>query len=91
MITVNTWGSGGIGTIRVRVSEPYTTSEAAARSIQRRTGLHLATWRSDGTALERGEPVANHYTGTLARPCPGGGWTPVSEIWASIPVRQGGP
>ncbi len=58
-----------------------------AAAIARRNGLEVVTLRSDGTALDKGQPSAFHYQTTLGRPCPGGGWTPEAELWFSIPVE----
>jgi hypothetical protein len=94
MIRVNTWGSFGsyprLGHIRVRLDDTHSASESVAASIARRVGLHVVTLRGDGTVLDHGRPTAHHYVTTLGFPCKGGGWTPMAEVWFSIPVDAAG-
>jgi hypothetical protein len=57
-------------------------AEAVAQSIARTTGLRwCGGLRSEGTSIPDG---ADHYAGTLGRPCRDGGYTPVTEIWFAI-------
>ena len=88
----NAWGAK-IGELRLAeyaMRRPgESPSEAVARSIARTTGL---AWcgrvRSEGYGLTRGVVDSAHYAGTVGEPCSGGGWTPVAEIWFSIPITD---
>ena len=86
-ITVSTWGQRLNGgqyhlddeiTVRPHVDETW--DEATKRSLERRTGYQMVTWRADSSTA-----ASIIYQGTLCDPCPGGGWTPRGEVWASIP------
>jgi hypothetical protein len=50
-----------------------------AAAIARKNGLHVVTLRPDD---QSGNETI--YQSTLGRPCPGGGWTPVKQVWFSI-------
>mgnify|MGYP005817141579 CR=1 FL=1 len=99
-IEIDAWGKGYWGS--GQVADGYalqrqdsdgcwleSRSDAVARSIARRTGL---VWccgpRSDGTSLWEGQPDAHHYVGTLGRRCSGGGFTPMTEVYFSVPVLE---
>ncbi len=63
-----------------------TNADAVERSIARRTGLEWCGGpRSDGLAVHGDVVTAAHYAGTLGRPCFGGGWSPVADVWFSVP------
>lgn len=91
-VEVRTWGRSGLGNFSVRVDDETSAVEAARRSIARRSGLEIATCRSDGTALDkRGEPESHHYHVTLGAPVPreqGGGWSVKGELWFAIPASE---
>lgn len=81
------WGTGAPGDGYAIERDAEGAVRAVVRSLERRTGLSVCAGpRSEGTALEQGEPSENHYAVTLGRPCRGGGWTPEAEVWFSIPV-----
>lgn len=91
VITVDTWGSLGLGTIRVRWTMGHWT-DAIERSIERRTGM--AVWRlmPDGTALGRdGKAARLHYCSSYGRRVPrrlGGGVSVYGQIWVSVDPSQ---
>ena len=85
-IDFQSWGRAapGDGYVLYDADRHLSIAEAIASSIERRTGL---VWcggpRSDGQSFGS-EPVALHFTGTLGRPCPGGGYTPQGDCWYSF-------
>lgn len=72
------------------VGKEYETKlEAVVRACERKSGLVCCAGpRSEGTALEKGKPYANHYAFTLGYPAYGGGFNPVAQVWISIPINQ---
>ncbi len=85
-VSFQSWGSAapGNGYILLDIEGHESVSDVIARSIERRTGLQWCGGpRSDGRAVSAGETESYHFTGTLGRPCPGGGWTPEGECWFS--------
>ena len=93
-IHFSTWGKGtrDLEMPAYAMADQYeidTTASRVADAIARKNGLQVVTLRSDGTALDRkGRPESRHYQTTLGRPCRGGGWTPVAELWFSIPAAS---
>ena len=83
---VQTWGRAGIGTITVRVRDGERAADAACRSLARRHGLSVAGGPCpQGTAVERGVSVADHYSATLGR------WsrewqvyTDLQDVWMAV-------
>lgn len=59
--------------------------EAVARSIARTTGLEWTSLRFDGLAVSS-SGTSKHWCGTLGKPLRSGGWSPVAEVWFSIPL-----
>jgi len=55
-----------------------------AAAIARKSGLSAINVRSDGTALDNGQPSADHYELTMGRPAHGGGWNVEARCWFSI-------
>ncbi|MFA4974832.1 MAG: hypothetical protein WC683_19700 [bacterium] len=87
-ITYTVWGRGDFdrnGTVAM-CDEDESPAVAAIKSVARRSGLHVITARSDGTQVCGDRIVAHQRTATLGRPCPGGGWLPLAEIWVSVRV-----
>ncbi len=63
----------------------------AVGAIARKNGLEVCTCRQDGQSLDkRGKIEASVYQATLGYPCRGGGWTPVRQVWVSVPIDQNG-
>ncbi len=61
-------------------------AEAVYRSIARRNRLHVCGGpRSEGKSLMDG---ARHFAATLGKRCPGGGYTPIAEVWIAIEVSR---
>jgi hypothetical protein len=83
-----TWGSAAPqdGYVLVTDGDNDVVGKVVAKIMRDSRLVCCAGPRSDGTRLERGEPVEHHYQITLGKPCPGGGWTPEGEVWFSIPV-----
>jgi hypothetical protein len=67
----------------------HSSADCVYAAIARRNRLHVCGGpRSDGVQLNRyGDPEARHYQATLGTACRGGGFTPVAEVWISIPVK----
>ena len=62
-------------------------SDLVAESIARKNGLHVCAGpQPQGTALKSGKPYEYHYSMTIGRPVKSGGFSPVAEVWFSIPV-----
>jgi hypothetical protein len=89
MMTVRLWGQmprNVDSPIRVRYDGVSPPNECVVRSLERRS--RLTAWgigRWEGDDIENNVRVRSHYVVTLGRPCPGGGLTPVCEVWFSIP------
>ena len=86
-IVVQTWGTAGIGEIRVRVQPDESAVETAVRSYCRRTGL--SAWRnlcSQGTALSHGHPESHHYSVAVGTYCRDGSLSVGGQLWLSVPV-----
>jgi hypothetical protein len=87
-IDFNAWGMGDLDEPEYAMRDEHVSSASAvARAIARMNGLSVATLKGEGQALDgRGTIEANHYSSTLGHPCRGGGWTPVQQVWFSIPI-----
>lgn len=93
-IYFDAWGRGDfeVPAYAVQTDDGYSTPlSAVVGALARKNRMECCGGpQSQGTALDRhGNPDANHYSLTLGRPCPGGGYTPVYEIWVSIRRGQG--
>lgn len=67
--------------------EDETPADAVMRTIARRTGLAWATRaRCDCEVQEAGRVVATHYSATLGRWPTLAGFTPVTQVWFSVPA-----
>lgn len=85
-IYFSAWNLGNLKCPAYAMDNEYPESDCVGAAIARKNGLQVITVRADGTALERGVPAARHYQATLGRPCKGGGWTPIKQIWFSIDI-----
>ena len=63
-------------------------ADAVVRAICRSTRLWVCAGpRSEGSALEKGKVTAHLFAMTLGTPCRGGGYSPVAEVWFSLPAE----
>ena len=76
-ITLDSWGTLGIGTIRVRVTETRSVREAAAARLAREHGLSVC----GGPRLDHVRNGVGVYCVTLGERVRGGGYRPRGEVW----------
>ena len=81
------WGRRAIPDGYVVLSPSETVPDAIRRRVERVSGHTIIVFRHDGTAIERGRPVAEHYQITLGDPVArryGGGYSVVGELWVGV-------
>lgn len=68
----------------------YSKVSAVIRSIESLNGATCCAGPQDqGTSLDRyGDPEAHVYSFALGHPVRGGGYSPIGQVWVSIPVGQ---
>lgn len=90
--TASTWGTMGLGQIRVAHDHESGVGKAdsVARSCERRLGLAVACGpTSDGYVQDRhGRCVERHYRMTMGKPLRTGGYSVEGEVWFSVPAGQ---
>ena len=92
LVAFTLWGAAsklGLSGGKVRVAAGQSAIARVVARLERDSGLVCCGGpRSEGTALERGRPVADHWAVTLGQRCHGGGFTPEGEVWIAI-QREG--
>lgn len=91
-IYFSAWGADlkklNLPSYAIMTDNDFSRIEAVSRAIARKNNLHICAGpRSEGTALENGKAYENHFAFTLGQPVSSGGYTPVAEVWVSIPIK----